>query len=594
MSSHILKSQLPRILNHGQQRLMKGVISSSIPNTVISKISDSQPNKRYYSTTKPRSIISLLDDDFSIMYAPTDTTISLKKLESIDNAYELHDMIQEVLEEGNDSTKAYFYLSLKTQQESPIQKPLYGTYTQVIHSLCENKEEGSAQRAQSLLSNLKEKMKLNEVIYTQGEVINVHELYHKVMKAWMDTKEKFVPVRLMELYNDMTITPKNGFVGVKNDKTYELVLNAWSQSSIPNASHQSILILEDMEDPKVCHYKAALKAIWNDVYKKSLNSNYPPMKKASKGYFILLEMEQQYKETKENKPDLECYTLVLKSLAKCVSREYTPMMDFLRLKMESYMLSSETYEIVLQALANCSNENAPDVAHDVLNTFVQKYKNGDPNCVNLPSLCFRHVLQCYAKNVNEESGENAQIVLSTLEGLGFEVDVDMYGLLLECYTKHPSVQKRLYKANYYLELILDSKASIETYNSYLHLKSTCNTTPLQNRATLLSSIQTLKKLEDRNIAPNSQTFYYLFQACQSLLPQDEQRTRIIQDVFSLCCKYQVVTDEILEMYKDAISLNVYRSMLDYEKDVLVGSDKDYMGWVGEEKVEQRLLRGGRL
>ena len=115
---------------------------------------------------------------------------------------------------------------------------------------------------------------------------------------------------------------------------------------------------------------------------------------------------------------------------------------------------------------------------------------------------------------------------------------------------------------------------------------------------------------DNTIIPNSTTFQYLFQACEQLLPhaneEKEQRNRILQDIFTLCCKYQAVTYDILEMYKNAISLNVYRSSTIFNDfhPTVKDDDKSFLiknrirkfgnGRKGGDKTEQRLLRGGRL
>ena len=581
-------------------------------------------------------------------------------------------MIQEVLEEGNDSTKAYFYLALKTQfnessatntnnnndNNSLITKPLYATYTQVINALCNNNnnkqrqnnnEYGSIQRAQSLLKTLKQKIKLGEVIYTKGEITNVKNLYHVIMKAWIRTNQKIVPIRLMELYNDMldddyNMKEKDGsFIGIRDEETYQLVLDGWSTSKIPNAYNNVIEILEHMEEIskddqqssliiELSHYKSILKTIYNDAYKSSLNDPYPPMYIAAKGYNILLGMEQRYKISQDSidAPDLECYTYVLKSLAQCVSREYEPMIEFLHQKMESNSslpISISTYEIVLKALTNCTHEDASKISNDLLfNTLIPKYTNGDRNFADLSKEYFKLVLQSYANannDVTKDCGERAQDVVDTLQQLftkkqdeKFELDVDIYTLVLKCYNKHPSIQERLYKANYYLQYIEQSQTlqpTIQLYNAYLNLKSTCYipNNQIQNRATLLSSIQTLQRLVDtHNIIPNSTTFQYLFQACEQLLPHTnedkEQKNRILQDMFTLCCKYQAVTNDILDMYKNAISLNVYRSSTmynDYSRKILNDIEKDddksfltmnRIGKKGGDKTEQRLLRGGRL
>jgi len=615
-------------------------------------------DKRLYSTTKPCSIMSLLDDDFSIMYAPTDTNLSLQKLESIDSAYELHDMVQEVLEEGNDSSKAYLYLTLKTQANESshgtkkndnkssnnntiIDKPLYATYVQVIHAICNSNEQpiGSAQRAHSLLQTLKQKVALGEVIYTKGEIVHVEELYHNVMKAWIQSKQKIVPIRLMELFDDMVDDISSSrssevFVGIRDKKTYGLILDAWSKSKIQNASFHAMQLLEHMEELSLeqqehqqidlSHYKSVMKAIWSDVYKSTLNNPYPPMWIASKSLNILTAMEERYKKSYvDYPPDLECYTLVLQSLAKCVSREYTPMMEFLR-QMEhhsSLVLSIDTYEIVLHALAHCTHEDAPSLSNEILEELMQKYTNGDRKFSGLSKEHFRLVLLSHVKNLDKDSGRIAQNVFDMLLQLHdtdevFEVDADIYTLLLQSYTKHPSLKERQHKANYHLQRIEQHptiQPTIQTYNAYLHLQSTCiSNYTIQNRATLHTCIQTLQRLVGTySLTPNSATFEYLFQACADLLQTKKERTRVLQELFSLCCQYDAVTDDILSLYKNLISLNVYRSSVNQlfllEKNNLFQnkSKSDLVSVMNMDgnlgkgmrkrgKVEQRLLRGGRL
>merc|ERR1711982_114283 len=133
--------------------------------------------------------------------------------------------------------------------------------------------------------------------------------------------------------------------------------------------------------------------------------------------------EDRYKKFDEvtYTPDLECYTLVLQCFAKCVSREYTPMMDFLRQKMEHHSaltLTIDTYKIVLNALAHCTHDDAPYVSKRALDGLVAKYTNGDRNFENLSTEYFRLVLLSHANNVTTKaSAISAQNTFDTLQQL---------------------------------------------------------------------------------------------------------------------------------------------------------------------------------
>jgi hypothetical protein len=305
------------------------------------------------------------------------------------------------------------------------------------------------------------------------------------------------------------------------------------------------------------------------------------------------------------RPDEECYRYVLITAAKRLELAdvSSALVDDCLLKMKNSFLvpDSQCYGAAIRTWKNVAiNDDVPPSFRDkaarrTLELLVEMNvanKQSLTHSVRATTEHINDVIEALAagSRTNQRRMDHAERLLTEMEeaSSGISSDdsawasakpnADTYRLVIDVWKSSDS-RDRIDRAKSILRRFhetclpnMTSVAKIEynrvgrlvgVFNSFVDLCSTSQaSTEEEGMEVLKEALNAIEIMQSNdNLKPNSATYSSLLQGCENVLPKGEERQRLVEMIFRLCCDDGLVDDVVLTNLKSVATTEQYTRMV---------------------------------
>jgi pentatricopeptide repeat protein len=273
---------------------------------------------------------------------------------------------------------------LEQMKDSGDVQPNTVSYNTVITA---HSRAGNPQQAEALLQEMME-----DNARGNGNIQPDVQSFSSVLSGWSRVGTVQAAERAESLLRN--VMPKVGIV--PNVQTYGSCINCWAKASTPNDHHpvqRAQALYQEMNEehaiaPDVMTYAALMNA-WGRHGQ------------ASKAQGILEDLLREYQHNSSLKPNVHCFTTVLKAWSHSKDPQAPEQAEALLKRMADYHVQPNvvSYSTVLDAWAKSSHSQAPDRAQAILN-HMRSSPHLHPNIIS-----YTTVMKAYAKQGRAEEAE---------------------------------------------------------------------------------------------------------------------------------------------------------------------------------------------
>eukprot|EP00547_Thalassionema_nitzschioides_P005143 CAMPEP_0194213584 /NCGR_PEP_ID=MMETSP0156-20130528/14292_1 /TAXON_ID=33649 /ORGANISM="Thalassionema nitzschioides, Strain L26-B" /LENGTH=637 /DNA_ID=CAMNT_0038941653 /DNA_START=66 /DNA_END=1976 /DNA_ORIENTATION=+ len=428
--------------------------------------------------------------------------------------------------------------------------------------------KGSPQQSQKVLEEMEHEHSIN--------CKPTIESYNLVLSSWAGSQEHLRGSAAQEIFERILIP--------KNDKTYRIMIQAWSHSKEVKAAFRAtghlmkmLRLLQEQHakgetksmEPTVENYHSILKA-WTEARDKHA---------AGKAFNVLRLLEDTYlKRYSDLQADLSMYRFILqtharsKVLGEPVSEDsgdsslimtHAPTIDKLLSKIwdRQYVPDTVCFASAITTYANCAvHESLADDplplakrAEELLQEMVKSTLRSDT--VEVATEHYNTVLRAYTATKREEAVDAAFKLLDTMENSSDNriwPNSTTYSLVLTILTKSESTYMKVEEGEKLMSRALrqlrnyGAKPDIFLYNALIRAIAS----DVPSERTFRKTLQILREIhESKDVEANSETFYCLLEASASLLETGPTQFGAMEKLFSHACDAGLIDRPLLTLFR---------------------------------------------
>lgn len=430
-------------------------------------------------------------------------------------------------------------------------------------SLVPHDQKGVPQRAQRVL----ELMESRSTTTTSRPTI---DMYNRVFNIWGQSKEHARATFATQLFNTMSTSSKN--LVQPTAETFRIMIQVWCNSGQKRAALNAKAYLLTMTDlltssgrfdmePTLQEYHFVFKAMVTAKEKGA----------AVQGFDLLTHMNflfvHRYTQVR---PDLLCYKCVLQTLANSTIHNLGPKVDAVfKFMQERHILADiDCYSAAIQTWANDARHKkcqdpfkSASRAHELL--YAMNRAHHTQTDLFLTTNDYNHVLNAWSATSRPVVPlQNAHALLATMiASSDTRPNAESYAAILITYAISKNTEKLLPA----MELFEQAKQRLGTsilpsvYNGFIRVCASQKDSTIMMQAFSLA-IQTFRDARLANMC-DADTFHSMLSACNNLIPVGEARNRALETVFEEGCKLGLLNREILNLFRDICSDDVYTKMV---------------------------------
>lgn len=296
-------------------------------------------------------------------------------------------------------------------------------------------------------------------------------------------------------------------------------------------------------------------------------------------------MEKLFTQKKTTvRPDLDCYRFVLNAMSRSTTPEIGSNIHTLFKAIEDNQLfpDTECFDLAIATLANCTQQSNGDESYEyskmterMLIQMEKESERSSVSVVKLSSKSYTNVIQALAARHTKHAAEKSAALLKRMEVEFAAGDESMrptrssYIGVINAFGSSGS-GKSFIKANEVLQRMISqhsngNDAARPDACSYHAVIRACagvsaakTTSPGREKEALMlaiSTVQDMKKSE--HVHPTAKSYLLLFRCCINLLPEGNEREKVLCSVFRSCARDGLVSQKMLQEFQSAISAEVY-------------------------------------
>jgi len=385
---------------------------------------------------------------------------------------------------------------------------------------------------------------------------------------------------------------------------YNIVMEAWSKSRVPEAPEAVERLLKRMRDdesvqPNTYTYNLLIDAWANSNRENSLE----------KVLQIYRHMKNLFKKEGENKssvaPSIRTINAVLHAYArksaqytsqnnqegfdqasKCASEALNLLEETKQRYQEtgdiSWQPDTATYTSVMDVHSRCATYRTTKTAGQLLEELKQLYaKTG--NYRHKPNFrTYTTLVTAWSRTKSEESPQRVEAIMKEMTKCGENPNSRTYTAAIQCWSRARDPQK----AKRVLKLLMEMRGEYKktrsdhlrpttvTYNNAIDACARCQGSPDQNTESLKIAFAILKTIEmDEEINPDGVTYSTLIRALNFLLPTGDERNKVAMAVFEKAKKAGLIELVTLKNIRLAVDADSFRTALEGKVDK--NGDCDY-------------------
>jgi hypothetical protein len=363
------------------------------------------------------------------------------------------------------------------------------------------------------------------------------------------------------------------------------VLRAWAESGLPDSGEQAQRVLDQFEKwyeagnslvrPNVVCYTTVMSA-WG-------RGNAPPKTALEKVNKILSKLEQEYIETLDEtlRPNkvtyitaIDVYCRKMPDIAGSLSQSLVDrMIQLYSMNLGFDRPTRIVFNTLINAWSRSKEPNAAENAEKIFQWMEAQYLAGN-KLVQPDEVSLCGVLNAWANNALNGGAFRAQQIMDhteilTAEQRGFNHTIVSWNVLIKAWgrsraedsvTRAKNILLRLEKQ--YEQGYSDVKPDTTTYSSVINCCAYYNGPGEGKGAAFEVAWRAFCKIKDsNNLVANNVVYGTLFKAIGKLTPHDDDREKMVRDLFAECCSNGQVCSFVLSQVRSSSPKRLFRKLV---------------------------------
>jgi len=378
------------------------------------------------------------------------------------------------------------------------------------------------------------------------------DAYNIVMDAWSKSRVPEAPEAaerlLKRMMDDESVEP--------NTNSYNLLIDAWANSSKQNSLEKAIQIYRHMENLRT------------DETKKNVS---PTIRTVNAVLHAYARKSAQYTSQNDQAGFDEA--------AKCAAASLNLLEEMKRRYKETGDLSWQpdmaTYTSVMDVHSRCATYRTTKIAGQLLTELKDLYEKTG-NYRHKPNFrTYTTLITAWSRTKSDESPQRVENLMKEMKKSGEKPNARTYTAAVQCWAR----ARDPLKAKHVLKLLMEMREEYQktgsehvrpttlTYNNAIDACARCQGSVDQKTEAVKIAFAVLKTIEmDEQIQPNAITYSTLIRALNFLMPRGDERNKVATAVFEKAKKAGVIDVATLKNLRIVLDAESMRTALEGKLD----------------------------